>query len=89
MVVPPWARELDESALPEGFSIVKAGNADVIATCRDTSIPWTPGVSYETILDGWIVSDDVSAFAENVDTDYIASDHNPVLLTFTLPGQAG
>ncbi|MDR1496366.1 MAG: endonuclease [Clostridiales Family XIII bacterium] len=84
MAIPAWAKPFDESALPEGFTLITADNADIIATCRDTSIPWTPGVSYETILDGWIVSDDVTASAENIETDYQASDHNPVQLTFVL-----
>jgi endonuclease/exonuclease/phosphatase family metal-dependent hydrolase len=86
METPSWAKPLEESVLPDGFSMINADNANVIATCRDTSIPWTPGVSYETIIDGWIVSDNVAAASENIDTDYIASDHNPVLLTFTLRG---
>jgi exonuclease III len=84
MELPSWAHALDEADLPEGFRLVAASNADTIATCRDTSIPWTPGVSYETIIDGWVVSDNVTAYASNIDTDYEASDHNPVLLTFTL-----
>jgi endonuclease/exonuclease/phosphatase family metal-dependent hydrolase len=84
METPGWATPFMEDILPEGFSLVGADNADVIATCRDTSIPWTPGVSYETIFDGWVASDNVAASVENIDTDYAASDHNPVLLTFTL-----
>jgi endonuclease/exonuclease/phosphatase family metal-dependent hydrolase len=84
METPPWVHPFDEGELPNNFSIVNADNADVIATCRDSSIPWTPGVSYETIMDGWVVSDNVTATADNTDTDYAASDHNPVLLTFTL-----
>jgi hypothetical protein len=84
METPSWAKPLMEELLPDGFSAINADNAGVIATCRDSSIPWTPGVSYETILDGWIVSDNVGASADNIDTDYTASDHNPVLLTFTL-----
>ncbi|MDR1042389.1 MAG: endonuclease, partial [Clostridiales Family XIII bacterium] len=84
METPAWAKPLDEDVLPDSFSVVNANNAHIIATCRDSSIPWTPGVSYETIVDGWIVSDNVDATADNIDTDYIASDHNPVLLTFTL-----
>jgi endonuclease/exonuclease/phosphatase family metal-dependent hydrolase len=84
METPKWATEFDEGALPEGFSIVAAGNADTVATCRDTSIPWTPGINYETTIDGWVVSDNVSASSLNIDTVYEASDHNPVTLTFTL-----
>jgi len=84
MEVPKWAEKIKEDALPEGFSIVPADNADIIATCRDTSIPWKPGINYETIIDGWIVSDNVAASSENIDTEYEFSDHNPVLLTFRL-----
>jgi endonuclease/exonuclease/phosphatase family metal-dependent hydrolase len=84
MKPPGWAEEFDESLLPLGLTLVNAGNADIIATCRDTSMPWTPGVSYETTLDGWAVSEGVSASAQNVDTDYEGSDHNPVVLTFSL-----
>jgi endonuclease/exonuclease/phosphatase family metal-dependent hydrolase len=84
METPKWATEFDEGTLPEGFSIVTAGNADTVATCRDTSIPWTPGINYETTIDGWVVSDNVSASSLNIDTVYEASDHNPVTLTFTL-----
>jgi exonuclease III len=84
METPEWVNEFDKAALPEGFSIVTAGNADTVATCRDTSIPWTPGINYETTIDGWVVSDNVKASSENIDTVYKASDHNPVTLTFML-----
>jgi endonuclease/exonuclease/phosphatase family metal-dependent hydrolase len=85
--VPKWMQPFDERLLPEGFSVVRADNADNVATCRDSSIPWTPGVSYESVVDGFIVSDNVNARAENVDANYTGSDHNPVLLSFSLlPG---
>jgi endonuclease/exonuclease/phosphatase family metal-dependent hydrolase len=87
MKKPDWVNPFDEGALPDGFSVVISGNADVIATSRDTSIPWIAGVSYETIFDAFIVSDNISAMSENIDAGYSASDHNPVLLTFTLKGQ--
>jgi hypothetical protein len=85
METPEWAQAFDEDMTPlEGFSYVTADNADITATCRDTSIPWSPGINYETIIDGWIVSDNISASAENIDTEYAFSDHNPVSLTFSL-----
>jgi hypothetical protein len=84
MEVPKWAKGMSEGALPDGFAVVGAGNADIVATCRDTSIPWTAGIGYETITDGWIVSDNISATAENIDTEYKHTAHNPVALTFTL-----
>jgi endonuclease/exonuclease/phosphatase family metal-dependent hydrolase len=84
MEVPKWAVSIGEGALPDGFAVVGADNADIVTTCRDTSIPWTAGISYETITDGWIVSDNISATAENIDTEYKNTSHNPVALTFRL-----
>ena len=49
-------------------------------------MPYEPGVSYEVTVDGFIVSDNVSATAVNVDAGFAYSDHNPVLLTFELIG---
>ena len=82
--VPEWVYPFDESLLPEGFSVVQAENLTEVATCRSTDIPYEKGVNYTTVLDGFLVSDNVRAAAENVDTDFLYSDHNPVLLTFTL-----
>ena len=41
-------------------------------------------MNYTTVVDGFLVSDNVRAEAENIDTDFAYSDHNPVLLTFEL-----
>jgi endonuclease/exonuclease/phosphatase family metal-dependent hydrolase len=81
---PPWVEAFAEDQLPEHFRMVIADNADTVATDRDTSIPYTKGVNYEVTLDGFIVSDNVKASSENIDTDYEASDHNPVKLKFSL-----
>lgn len=82
--VPEWVYPFDESLLPEGFSVVRAENLTEVATCRSTDLPYEKEVNYTTVLDGFIVSDNVKAVAENLDTDFLYSDHNPVLLTFTL-----
>lgn len=82
--VPEWVYPFDESLLPDGFSVVRAENLTEVATCRSTDIPYEKGVNYTTVLDGFIVSDNVRASAKNIDTDFQYSDHNPVLLTFTL-----
>jgi endonuclease/exonuclease/phosphatase family metal-dependent hydrolase len=84
MQVPDWAQPFDADMLPEGFSLVHADNYDIVATCRDTSMPFTPGVNYEVTVDGFMVSDNITATAENIDADYDGSDHNPVKLLFTL-----
>ena len=37
--VPPWVSTLDESELPSGFSVVRAGNIEDVATCRGATSP--------------------------------------------------
>jgi endonuclease/exonuclease/phosphatase family metal-dependent hydrolase len=81
---PDWVQSFDEAMLPEGFHVVIAGNVLEIGTCRDTSIPYNRGFNYEVVVDGFVVSDNVSASSVNIDADYTGSDHNPVKLKFTL-----
>ena len=83
---PDWVATFDDDLLPEGFSVVRAENLEDVATCRGSDMPYEPGVSYEVTVDGFIVSDNVSATAVNVDAGFSFSDHNPVLLTFELIG---
>lgn len=82
--IPSWVATLDDSDLPSGFSTVRATNLDYVATCRGDDIPYQAGVTYTTTVDGFIVSANVTASAENVDTGFAYSDHNPVRLTFSL-----
>ena len=82
--VPPWVFAFDDSDLPQGFSVVRADNLTEVATCRSTDMPYTPGVNYTVVIDGFIVSDNVQASAKNIDAGFAYSDHNPVLLTFSL-----
>lgn len=81
---PGWVQTLDNSDLPEHFSFVEADNGFEVPTCRGADIPYEPGVNYTTVVDGFIVSDNVAAAAENIDADFAFSDHNPVALTFKL-----
>ena len=82
--VPDWASVLGADDLPDGFRVVRADNLGSVATCRGADIPYEPGVTYVTTIDGFIVSDNVAAHAQNIDTGYANSDHNPVKLTFSL-----
>lgn len=82
--VPGWVASLSADNMPEHFSIVKAENCNEVPTCRACDIPYTKGVNYTSVLDGFLVSDNVQATAHNVDLDFLYSDHNPVVLTFTL-----
>ena len=82
--VPEWVFTLSDENLAEGFSIVVAENYNKVATCRSTDIPYIKGVNYTSVLDGFIVSDNIEATAKNIDADYLYSDHNPVKLNFRL-----
>ena len=53
-------------------------------TCRAADIPYEKGVNFVTVVDGFLVSDNIQWTAENIDADFLASDHNPVKLTFRL-----
>lgn len=86
--VPDWVFALESSDLPEGIRIVDAENANLVATCRSSDIPYQPGVNYLTVVDGFMVSDNVMADARNIDAGFLYSDHNPVLLTFSLMAPA-
>lgn len=81
---PDWVKNsvLHQSELADGFKLVASTNE---ATCRGADIPYQKGVNYVTVIDGFIVSDNVEV-TENatVDTEYAFSDHNPVKLTFKL-----
>lgn len=82
--VPNWVFPLESSDISEGLSVVKADNISEVPTCRSTDIPYEKGVNYSVVIDGFIVSDNVTASALNIDTDFEFSDHNPVLVSFTL-----
>ncbi len=83
-LLPPWLATFDESALPDGFTVVEPDNLADVPTCRGSDIPFEKGVTYTVTIDGFIVSDNVDAHPLNIDTGFEYSDHNPVLLTFSL-----
>ena len=83
-LVPPWVATFSDDVLPKGFSVVRASNIEEVASCRGDDIPYEKGVTYRVTVDGFMVSDNVEATAENIDTGFAYSDHNPVKLTFTL-----
>lgn len=86
--VPDWAHAFDEGAVPEGFSMVRADNLEQVPTGRSGDIPYVAGKTYTVTTDGFLVSNNVRATAENIDTGFEYSDHNPVLLSFELLSEA-
>ena len=81
---PDWVKNsvLHQAEIAQGFSIAASLNA---ATCRGADIPYTAGVNYSTVIDGLLVSDNVTVIEEEtVDTQFAYSDHNPVRLKFRI-----
>lgn len=82
--VPAWVHTFANDKLPQGYRVVEAQNLTKTPTCRSTDMPYEKGVNYTTVLDGFIVSENITAEAHNVDTEFQFSDHNPVQLVFRL-----
>lgn len=81
---PEWVYELNDSDLIQnlGLRFATATNAP---TCRSTDLPYVKGVNYSVVVDGFIVSENVLVDEVLViDADFICSDHNPVMLKFSL-----
>lgn len=81
-----WDQPFPESTLPNGFTIPKGTIAqDGVPTTRKLDIPYEPGVSYVSVLDGFMVSDNISVEHVAVhDGAFEYSDHNPVVIDFSL-----
>jgi len=81
---PEWVAVLEDGDLTAGMEIAHAENRTEVPTCRAADIPYEKGVNFVTVVDGFLVSDNIQWTAENIDADFLASDHNPVKLTFRL-----
>lgn len=77
---PDWVYVLNNNDLSDHFHFA---TDDSIGTCRSTDIPYESGINYTVVLDGFIVSDNVIVKkVENINTDFMYSDHNPVYMEF-------
>ncbi|MDE6274896.1 MAG: endonuclease/exonuclease/phosphatase family protein [Clostridiales bacterium] len=82
--VPPWVNTYDQEDIPAHFSIVADTNSEV-GSCRGADVVWERGKDYTCVIDGFIVSDNVTVEGvQIIDTDFAFSDHNPVKMTFVL-----
>lgn len=81
-----WAQPFPEELLPEGITLTAPLDPSApVASCRNADRPYDPAESFVVTVDGFLVSDNVTVqAAEVVDTGFAWSDHNPVLLTFSL-----
>ena len=79
-----WAQPFPTNLLPAGLSRCVNYTAPLTPTCRNCDVPYEEG-NFTIIVDGFIVSDNVTCNTlENVQTNFVYSDHNPVVMTFTL-----
>lgn len=79
---PAWLAIISDEDLAKGYRFIVPENKKEAGTCRGSESPYDPATTAQFIVDGFIVSDNVDASAKIVDAQYLASDHNPVILTF-------
>ena len=78
-----WAKPFPQELLPE--CITRCIDYDeLVPTCRNCDIPYKKG-NLTFIVDGFLVSKNVEAVTvRNIETEFVFSDHNPVVLEFKL-----
>lgn len=78
-----WAGEYDGYSLT---ATLKGDGGDDIGTCRNNATPYDRKTVFTTVIDGFIVSDNVKVeeIVNLTSHDFTYSDHNPVKLTFTI-----
>ncbi len=85
-----WACPFPRSVIPEHFALAmdlfgEDNRHKLPKSCRDCDEPYAKGHTNEFIVDGFIVSDNVTVLTyDNLNNGYIFSDHEPVLMTFKL-----
>lgn len=82
-----WAQPFPANLLPE--NVLRATdytNGEILPTCRNCDVPYKEG-NYTVIVDGFLHTSNVRVdYLENVQTGFEDSDHNPVIMKFTLLG---
>lgn len=85
--IPDWMSVLSSKDLAPDIRMVHAKNENTVPTCRGTDIPYQKGKTYTTVIDGFLVSKNIQATSENINTEFAYADHNPVKLSFKLLNQ--
>lgn len=85
-----WAKAFPKELLQGGMHFAYEFLSEeeikaIIPTARNADIPYKKGESFVTMLDGFIISDNIQVIQyENIDTEFKNSDHNPVYMEFQL-----
>lgn len=80
-----WAQPFPAELIPDGISrAVDYSGEKLNPTCRNCDVPYKEG-NFTIIVDGFLVSDNVKVnYVDNKLTGFIYSDHNPVVMKFSL-----
>lgn len=85
---PDWAQIFPRDKMPEGFSMAfdTIENPDITHdSCRNADKPYDPSDAFTVMVDGFIVSDNITVTGyTNIDWQYAYSDHDPVVMNFVL-----
>ncbi|MGG5369702.1 endonuclease/exonuclease/phosphatase family protein [Enterococcus sp. AZ196] len=81
-----WTHPFPKEQLPAGFQLPNGKLAEEkIPSARALNEPYKKGQTYTTLIDGFLVSDNITVKDIHVkDMQFKYSDHNPVYLDFTL-----
>ena len=84
-----WAQSFPFELLPKNVSIqVPFDEAIPVPSCRYCDISYEPGVSFVLTVDGFLTTPNVQVTESRViDDGFRHSDHNPVLMTFSLKSE--
>lgn len=79
-----WCQPFPAELIPEGFSRCTDYAEGMVPSSRNTDIPYSKD-SFVAILDGFVISDNVTCgYVQNIDEGFKYTDHNPVVMKFTL-----
>lgn len=81
-----WTHPFPADQLPKGFRIAKQGLAQAkVPSVRANGTPYRPGKTFTSVIDGFIVSDNVQVNRVHVKSlGFKNSDHNPEVMDFEL-----
>ena len=85
-----WAYPFPRSSLPSHFEFAMDQLGEEVKealwnSSRNADMAYDPEETYTVTLDGFIISDNITmTYYENINTGYSYSDHDPVLMRFTL-----
>ncbi len=80
-----WAQPFPTDLLPDCIERCDDYSGEsLVPTCRNCDIPYKKG-NFTIIVDGFLVTKNVNVKrVENISTEFVYSDHNPVVLEFEL-----